>query len=120
LNRKKKEKPAVTERSVDMGNDKKEECKDKHTKIETLPLDEFEKLLRSTRYKKADCKIQKVNDAYALNMGGKSYVDLKSKSHIWYPGDTFFKDCLGTKEDVVAAFNYRYPEIIDLDIQEEY
>ena len=84
------------------------------------PMDELEKLVRSKRYQDSVYVIQKINGEYALKRGEGKYVDLKSNSHTWNNTEHYFKDCLGTKKEVIDAFNYRVPVIVDLVIEKEY
>jgi hypothetical protein len=81
----------------------------------------FKKLVESERYKNSDYLIQKINDWYALKRKRSDlYVDLLHRSHLWGNNSVYFKDCLGSKSDVISAFNYRCPIIIDISNAESF
>ena len=81
--------------------------------IITTNIDVFEELIKTSRYKKSPYQIQKHNNDYVLleKKSGK-YIDLVSRHNTkWEKLDKYYKDCLGTKEMIVAKFNYIVPVI---------
>ena len=78
----------------------------------------FNKLINSNRYKNSEYRIVKINNYYyGLTNNKIDYVDLKSNNYKWSMESRFFKYCLGSKSDVIKAFNYWEPIIIEYKIQ---
>ena len=84
-------------------------------------ISDFDSLIESERYINSNFIIQKINDKYALKSKNSGlYVDLKSNSHRWNNKDRFFVECLGSQSDVIRAFDYVEPVIIEYNIENEY
>jgi len=81
----------------------------------------LKKLIESDRYKNSIYQIQKVNGMYGLNIKeSNTYVDLVSNPFTWQYGSTYTRDCFGSIEDVIRAFNFVCPIIEPLNIEEKY
>ena len=76
-------------------------------------------LLESEHYSKSSLKIVKVNDAYGIQRKSSGeYIDLKSCGHSWNPGDSYFKDCIGTADEVLALYQMLDPIVEQIKIED--
>lgn len=81
----------------------------------------LESLTNTSRYKESDFIIQIVNGCYALKeKDSDNYVDLRATRYRWSLGKKYFKDCLGSKRQVINAFNDVCPKISTICISKEY
>ena len=76
-------------------------------------------LLESEHYSKSSLKIVKINDAYGIRCksSGK-YIDLKTGGHSWNPSDSYFKDCIGTADEVLARYQMLDPIVEQIKIED--
>jgi len=82
----------------------------------------FTKLINSDRYKKSEYVIEKINNNYAIRKKNTigTYIDLRSPAHSWETSSNYFKDCLGSKDEVIEGFDFLVPIIKPMVIKETY
>lgn len=85
-------------------------------KSDSKRLDE---IINSNRYKESKYRILKFNNKYALLNGDLNmYVDLVSPSSLlWSQNDHDFKDCVGSIDEVLYAFDWVEPIIYEYKIK---
>lgn len=80
----------------------------------------FDKLIASDRYKNSMYRFYKINGYYALKkIESKYYVDLLNNQYSWSKTSRYFDDCLGSKANVIAAFNHEVPINFEIKSLEE-
>lgn len=89
-------------------------------------LKRLENLIKTDRYLNSNYQIQQINGKWALYVknSDNKYVDLTTNSkHTLDLKDNriyHYKDCIGTLSDVLSAFDYEVPVIIELKISKVY
>ena len=76
------------------------------------------RFIESDRYKNNKrYAIQLMNNKHYLLKDNllDRYVDLKSPGYSWSIGTSYFNDCKGTIDDVIAAFNFKVPIIEEIN-----
>lgn len=74
-------------------------------------------LIYTDKYKNSKYKIQKINDYYVLNIGDE-YVDLTLIAYKWRFNHRFYKDCKGSLNQVIDAFNELNPDVETIEFIE--
>lgn len=60
--------------------------------------------------------VQFENGKYAIKcinwFGVNTYIDLKNNSHRWAKRSEYFKDCVGTLEEVENCYGYYFEKVV--------
>jgi len=82
--------------------------------------DKLSMLVASDRYKNSGYKIQLINSEYYVLNYGCEYVDLKCNTYKWRFNHRFYRDCKGSLNDVIKAFNELNPNIETITSKQQY
>jgi hypothetical protein len=77
----------------------------------------LDRFLASKRYKESKYTLQRINGRYALKGSYGTYVDFCNPAHRWTKHNSPFKDCLGSLNKAIRAFNYVEPVIKEFKIE---